>query len=197
MGVRTHVLPEVREFITCHRSSILSRRAWRVAALDKNFTRKCVLSHLILRILNSESEELLAVGCTRFCVLYYVIPPRVPQRAPLSTRLPQHPPHFSSAPDLSPLSVQSQCRCPGNPRAQLVVARVIARVYLSPASPVEASSTVAYQTMIPPKRRPSTPVTPLVIPPLKRAKRALSTERRRDRFRDSKQRLTCTDTILQ
>ena len=45
-----------------HRCSILSRRAWRVAPVAasgdlENFTPKCVLSHLILRMKNSESEQ--------------------------------------------------------------------------------------------------------------------------------------------
>ena len=48
-------------------------RAWRVAPcrrlrrILKNHT-KCVPSHLILRMKNSESEESLAVDAARFCV---------------------------------------------------------------------------------------------------------------------------------
>ena len=61
---------------------------------------------------NSDSEESLAVGCTRFCVRHF------PPGAPACTTYPSprfNTPLLSPAPDLSPLSVQGQCRCPGGP----------------------------------------------------------------------------------
>ena len=60
---------------------------------------------------NSGSEESLAVGCTRFCVRHF---PPVDQRwiTQQSPRI--NTPLLRPAPDLSPLSVQGQCRCPGS-----------------------------------------------------------------------------------
>jgi hypothetical protein len=58
----------------------------------------------------NESEESLAVGCSRFCVLLvYVIFPRVPQRASLAWCSPRIPTlRLSPAADQSPLSGAAQ-----------------------------------------------------------------------------------------
>ena len=57
---------------------------------------------------NSESEESLAVGCTRFCVLHLIFP-RMPQPAPLSDRLASTP-HFGA----SPLMYHPSVRAPAS-----------------------------------------------------------------------------------
>ena len=99
-----------------HSDRTFRTRAWRVApcrrpaAPFRKFHTKCVPSHLILRMKNSGSEESLAVGCTRFCVRHF--PPGAPACTTRCSPL-INTPLFSSAPDLSPLSGQGQCRCPG------------------------------------------------------------------------------------
>ena len=99
-----------------HSDRTFRTRAWRVApcrrpaAPFRKFHTKCVPSHLILRMKNSGSEESLAVDAARFCVRH--------NGAKGSAGITKtsgclHTPLLSSAPDLSPLSGQGQCRCPG------------------------------------------------------------------------------------
>ena len=99
-----------------HSGRTFRTRAWRVApcrrsAAPRKIHTKCVPSHLILRMKNSGSEESLAVDAARFCVRH--------NGAKGSAGITKtsgclHTPLLSSAPDLSPLSGQGQCRCPGN-----------------------------------------------------------------------------------
>eukprot|EP00964_Phaeocystis_antarctica_P012706 scaffold6985_cov57-Phaeocystis_antarctica.AAC.2 len=94
-----------------HLDRTFRTRAWRVAPCRrpaapyrKNHT-KCVPSHLILADPKNRSR------LTRHDFAYVTMAQR-DQRGSLSPRL--NTPLWSSAPDLSPLSVQGQCRCPGN-----------------------------------------------------------------------------------
>ena len=107
MGVRTQKCR--------HSGRTLRTRAWRVApcrrpaAPFKKIHTKCVPSQLILRMKNSGSEESLAVDAARFRVRHF------PPVGSAGVTYPSpyiKPPPFSSAPDLSSLSVQGQCWCP-------------------------------------------------------------------------------------
>jgi len=98
-----------------HSDRTFRTRAWRVApcrrpaAPFRKFHTKCVPSHLILRMKNSGSEESLAVDAARFCVRHN----GAKGSAGITQTSPRlHTPLLSSAPDLSPLSGQGQCRCP-------------------------------------------------------------------------------------
>ena len=75
----------------------------------RKFHTRCVPSQLILRMKNSGSEESLAVDAARFRVRHFP-PGGAAWRTYGSPRF--APPLFSSAPDLSSLSVQGQCWCP-------------------------------------------------------------------------------------
>ena len=103
-----------------HSGRTFRTRAWRVApcrrpaAPFRKFHTKCVASHLILRMKNSESEQLLAVGCTRFCVRHF---PRVHQRAPRKVRLPSTPRFCAPPPIYHPCQCRASAAAPGDPMA--------------------------------------------------------------------------------